>query len=197
MGAGVPGSPDEQWADMNALDWIFIVMIGASALYGLLKGLVREVVSIIAVLLGLAAASRGYRLAIPLFKDFGVSQELAGVLSFLLIFVVVYIVIILLGKLIQRLLHTRFLGCANRLGGAVFGFVRGVIISGIIVVLLTVTLSEKAAILMDSKLTPYVMTISRVLVSLAPEGVKDRFMEQEKKLREEEKKLKPQKREKA
>ncbi len=178
---------------MNVLDWILIAILGVSVLYGLYKGLVRQIVSILAILLGLIGASRGAKFVIPLLKDLGASQEIAGILSFVLLFIVLYLIIILLGNLIHRLMHTMFLGCANRLGGAVFGFIRGIIVSSIIIIILTLTVSETTPILTQSKVTPYIMTISRVLISLVPENLKHRFIDQEKKLRELwDKKYKPQ-----
>jgi uncharacterized membrane protein required for colicin V production len=62
------------------------------------------------------------------------------------------------------------------------------------VTILTITLSEKAPILTQSKLTPHIMSVSKVLLSLVPEDLQKRFLEQEKKLRDFwEKKFKPQK----
>jgi membrane protein required for colicin V production len=76
------------------------------------------------------------------------------------------------------------MGWLNRLGGIGFGFIRGVIVSSIIIIVLTITLSEKAPILTQSKLTPHIMSISKIMLSLVPEDLQKRFMEQEKKLRD-------------
>ncbi len=75
-----------------------------------------------------------------------------------------------------------------------FGILRGIITSAIIIMILTITLSDKALILTQSKVTPHIMIISKVLLPLAPEDIEKRFVEQEKQLREFwEKKFKPQK----
>ncbi len=179
---------------MNLLDWIFVVIIGFSAIYGLFKGLVKEVISLLAVIIGLILASRFYEGISSLLVSLGLGQQAAKILSFFILFVIIFIVIVLIGRLIHKFVHAIFLGWLNRLGGAGFGLIRGIVVSSIIIIILTITLSEKAPILNQSKLTPHIMSISRVILSLVPEDLQKRFMEQEKKLREIwEKKFKPQK----
>jgi len=169
---------------MNLLDVILIVIIAFSSVYGLFKGLVKEIISLLAVVIGLIGASRFYEGASPLFKNLELGEQAARILSFFLLFIVIFIALILIEKLLHKLIHTIFLGWLNRLGGIGFGFIRGIIVSGIIIMILTIILSEKAPILSESKLTPHIMSISKVLVSLVPDDLQKRFMENEKKLRE-------------
>lgn len=179
---------------MNLLDWIFIGIIGFSAIYGLFKGLVKEVISILAVIVGLIGASRLYERMSPLLETRGLGEQAAKIISFFILFILIFIAIVLIGRLIHKFVHAIFLGWLNRLGGVGFGILRGIVISAIIIMILTITLSDKAPILTQSKLTPHIMNVSKVLLSLVPEDLQKRFMEQEKKLREFwEKKFKPQK----
>ncbi len=179
---------------MNLLDWIFIIIIAASSIYGLFKGLIKEVVSILAVIIGLIGGSRLYETLAPVLKHFGLNDQVSSVLSFFILFVLIFIAVTLAGRIIHKFVKAIFLGWLNRLAGVGFGFIRGVVISSIIIIVLTITLSEESPMLARSKLTPQIMNISKVLLSLVPEDLQKRFMEQEKKLREFwEKKLKPQK----
>jgi len=169
---------------MNLLDVILIVVVGFSSVYGLFKGMVKEVISLLAVIIGLIGASRFYEEASPLLKDFGLGEQVAKSLSFFILFILIFIAMILIGKLLHRLIHAIFLGWLNRLGGVGFGFIRGIVISGIIIVFLTLIFSEKAPILRKSKLTPHIMSISKVLLALVPDDLRKRFTEKGKKLRE-------------
>ncbi len=169
---------------MNLLDWILIILIGLSTLYGLFRGLIKEVISLLAVIIGLVGASRCYEGAFPLLKGLGLSEQVAKILSFVILFIIIFIALVLIGKLLHKFIHAISLGWINRLGGIGFGFIRGIIVSGIIIIILTITLSEKAPFLTESKLTPQIMNISKVLLSLVPEDLQRRFMEQEKKLKE-------------
>lgn len=179
---------------MNLLDWIFIIVICFSSIYGLFKGLVREVISLLAVIIGLVLASRFYGGISPLLGALGLGEQAAKIVSFFILFILIFIAIVLIGRLIHKFVHAIFLGWLNRLAGVGFGFLRGIITSAIIIMILTITLSDKAPILTQSKLTPHIMSVSKVLLSLVPEDLQRRFMEQERKLREFwEKKFKPQK----
>jgi membrane protein required for colicin V production len=119
---------------MNLLDWIFIIIIGVSAIYGLFKGLIKEVVSLPAVIIGFIVASRFYMGAFPLLIDLGLGEQAANILSFFVLFIVIFIVIVLIGRLIHKFVHAIFLGWLNRLGGIGFGFIRGIIVSSIIII---------------------------------------------------------------
>ncbi len=165
---------------MNLLDVTLIVVIAISSVYGLFKGLVKEVISVLAAIIGLIGASRFYEGASPLLKDFGLGEQVAKILSFFILFIFIFIALILIGKLLHQLIHAILLGWLNRLGGIGFGFIRGIIISCVIIMFLTIILSEKAPILSESKLTPHVMSISKVLLSLVPDDLQKRFMEKEK-----------------
>jgi len=179
---------------MNLLDWIFILIICFSAIYGLFKGLVKEMISVLAVIVGLIGASRLYEELLPLLGNLGLGEQAVKIVSFFILFILIFIAIVLIGKLIHKFVHAIFLGWLNRLAGVGFGTLRGIIVSAIIIMILTITLSDKAPILTQSKLTPHIMSVSKVLLSLVPEDLQKRFMEQEKKLREFwEKKFKPQK----
>ena len=179
---------------MNLLDEVLLIIIAASSIYGLFKGLIKEVISILAVIIGLMGGSRLYERLSPVLRDFGLNEQVSNILSFIVLFVVIFIAVTLVGRVIHRFVKAIFLGWLNRMGGMGFGLLRGIIISSIIIIVLTITLSEKTPILSQSKLTPHIMNISKLLISLLPEDVKNRFMEQEKKLREFwEKKFKPQK----
>jgi membrane protein required for colicin V production len=169
---------------MNLLDWILVLLIAFSSIYGLFKGLIKEVISILAVIIGLVGASRFYDGASLLVKNLGLGEQAGRILSFIFLFIIISIAVVLIGKLLHQFVHAIFLGGLNRLGGIGFGFVRGIIISGIIILILTITLSEKAPILTESKLTPQIMKISMVLLSFVPEDLQGRFMVQEKKLRD-------------
>jgi uncharacterized membrane protein required for colicin V production len=70
------------------------------------------------------------------------------------------------------------------LGGMGFGFIKGAILSSIMIIVLMITLPVNTQILNHSKLFPHIMGISKVLVSFVMKNLKNRFMEKEKRIRE-------------
>jgi uncharacterized membrane protein required for colicin V production len=59
---------------MNLLDAIFLIIIAASSFYGLFKGLIKEVISILAIIVGLMVSSRLYDKASPLLASRGINE---------------------------------------------------------------------------------------------------------------------------
>ncbi len=169
---------------MNLLDVIFIIIIVCSSIYGLFKGLIKEVIFLLALIIGFIGAIRLYTGVSPLFQALGLGEQVAKALSFFALWIVIFIALILIGKLLHKLIHAISLGWINRLGGAGFGFFRGIILSSMIIMFLTIILSEKAPILSESKLTPSILRISKAMLSLVPDDLQKRFMEKKKKLHE-------------
>jgi membrane protein required for colicin V production len=169
---------------MNFLDWILMIVIGASSIYGLAKGFIRAVVSILAVIIGLILASRLYSGVSPFLIKFGLDDPVLKVFSFLTFFGLIFIAIIVIGKKIHMFVQVNLLGSLNRVAGLGVGLAKGVIISSGIILILTVALSEKNPVLRQSKFTPPIMNISKILISFAPEDLKKHFKEREEKLRE-------------
>jgi membrane protein required for colicin V production len=170
---------------MNFLDWILMIVIGASSIYGLAKGFVRAVVSILAVIIGLILASRLYSGVSPFLLKFGLGDPvLIKVFSFLTLFGLIFIAVILIAKKIHMFVHVNFSGSLNRVAGLGVGLAKGIIISSCTILILTVALSEKNPVLRQSKFTPHIMNISKILIPFAPEDLKKHFKEKEEKLRE-------------
>lgn len=168
----------------NSLDGVFLIIIGASSLYGLIKGFIRAGASILGVILWLVLASQLYTDVSLFFREFGLGGQAANIVSFILLFIVIFLGITLVGILIHKFVHAIVLGWINRLAGPAFEFVKGLMISSIIIIILTIVLSERAVIFSESKFCPYIMHISKVILSLAPEDVRKRFLDQEKRWRE-------------
>lgn len=101
------------------IDIIFAIIIILAVIQGLRRGLVVAIFSIIAFVIGLAAALKlSAVVALYLEKNVSVPGKWLPVLSFALVFVVVVILVNLGGKLIEKSFEMAFLGWANKLAGA-------------------------------------------------------------------------------
>jgi len=169
---------------MSFLDGIFIIIIGASSIYGFMKGFIRAVVTILAIIMGLILASRFYYEVSPLLINFGLSDPVSQTISFSTFFVLIFVAITIVGKRVHKFVQAIFLGSLNRVAGLGVGFAKGAIISSSVILILAVALSEKNPILQQSRLTPHIIHISEILISLGPNDLKRHFKEREEKLRE-------------
>ena len=124
---------------MTAFDLIVIGIVGLSTVFAFWRGLIRVVMSLVALVaavLGAIQFSPAVANMLPALSDNPVTRYLA---AFVLIFIVVVIVGSLLGWALSRAIRAIGLGFVDRLLGAVFGVARGVLIVVIAVLLAGLT----------------------------------------------------------
>jgi membrane protein required for colicin V production len=168
---------------MSTLDIIFLVLIGASVIYSLIRGLVREIFSFLAVILGFFTASWGSAAMATWLRRWIEHETLAQILGFAILFVLVAFCISLLGKVLSRLLKKMDLGWADRIGGAAFGFLKATLLVAIILLVLTAFLPPKSRLLSDSQVSPIALNIARGLSFLVPENLRTLYAGKEKELK--------------
>lgn len=120
---------------MTVFDYVFLGILALSAAIGVWRGLVSEVMALVAWVLALFLAWRYAHMAAPLFSSWIVEPAWRHVAGFTTLFVAVLLVAALLRFLLRELLRAIGLGPADRLFGAFFGLVRGLAIALVIVLL--------------------------------------------------------------
>ena len=102
------------------IDIIFIILIGIAIIKGFQKGLIVALFSIIAFIIGIAAALKlSAVVAVHLQNNAIVAASWLPFVSFIIVFLVVALLINLGGKLIEKTFEMAMLGWLNRLGGIV------------------------------------------------------------------------------
>ena len=103
------------------IDIIFVVILVIAVIKGLRKGLAVALFSIVAFIIGLAAAIKlSAAVAVYLEKNIALSNRWLPVISFLVVFIVVVVLVNLGGKVVEKTFEMAFLGWVNRIGGAIF-----------------------------------------------------------------------------
>ena len=160
---------------MNFFDIIVIVILGYCLIRGIFRGLVKELSSIIGVFGGFYAAYTYYPvLAKPLSKWIANAGYL-NILSFLIIFCGVFIIISILGIIINYLLKIVFLGWLDRVSGAMFGAMKGILIVSVLLIALTAFLPKGTPVIKDSLLSPYVTLVSEKMAKVISKDMKHDF----------------------
>lgn len=116
------------------LDWAFIIIIVVSTMIGISRGMIREffaLVGWIAAALISVAFSEKLGNALPFVGSAGPLTR--TILAFVVIVVSTVFVTRLIGKLVQGIFERTTIEAEDRLLGSVFGFVRGCVIVGLIV----------------------------------------------------------------
>jgi membrane protein required for colicin V production len=167
---------------VNWLDIVLLVILILTAIVGIFKGLVKQVIGLAAVIAGLVLASLYYEGAAGIFGTFVKNKLLGNFLGFLLIFVVVLVAGGILGHLITKAMKGP-LALANRLFGGIFGAVKGVLICGILVFALFTFQVAKPA-LETSVLAPVCLGVTRAAINMIPQDLRAKFNSSYKEIRE-------------
>jgi membrane protein required for colicin V production len=158
----------------NWLDWILAAILVASVAGAILKGFVRELISLAAVVAGLVIAALGYPQVAVWFEDLTRSHQVALGLGFLSLFAAVLVVGVLVSILARKLIKAAGLQWFDRLLGGVFGLVRGIAVDCILLMVM-VAFAIKTEAVQQSLLAPYVATGARAIALVMPRDLRAHF----------------------
>lgn len=157
------------------VDWAILAILIYSITISALKGFVREVLGLIAVLAGVLLASWTYRGVAGLFKDVVKTENFALFLGFSVIFLATLLAGVVIIWLITRFVKFAKVQWADRLLGAAFGFIRGWVIGAVLLLGLT-AFEIQTERLRNSELAPYFLPGSRVIAWVTPYELKAKFL---------------------
>ena len=122
---------------MGLVDIAILVILGCFILKGVLRGLLKEVCSLLGLVLGgVFAFTFHLSLAQALQDSVKLPPQLCVWGSFLAIFLLVVILFAVIGFVLNRFIKLIFLGGFNRLAGAVFGIIQGIVLLAMILLAL-------------------------------------------------------------
>jgi membrane protein required for colicin V production len=160
---------------MNVFDIVAGVILAYGLIRGLFRGLVKEVASIIGVLGGFLAAYSFYGTVAAYLHGLVSSPTYRSLIAFLIIFCAVVVVVNVLALVIKYLLKIVFLGWLDRLGGVVFGLIKGVLVVAVLFLALTAFLPKGTPLIRESLTAPYVALVSEKLALVVRSDIKRDF----------------------
>lgn len=163
-------------SELNVLDWIVVVIVVSSVISSVLKGFVREAISLAAVILGLLLASWFYPQAANLVLAYVKTQEIASLVGFALIFLGVLLAGGVISFVATKVLRVVDLQWFDRLLGAAFGFLRGWLVGSVIFLGLT-AFPVQIDTVQQATLGPHLLLSARVLSVVTPTPLKQQFLD--------------------
>ncbi len=156
---------------MNWLDVVILMVISLFAFIGLKRGLIKEIISIFAIIGGILAGVLFYPyLGEVLIKtSFIKSKSIASISGFILVMFFTFVLIKLIGYVLTKIVGTLNLNWFNRICGGCFGAIKGVIISFLIIAGLGFFLSEKEPPFINSIVIPYIKESLSILKEIIPD----------------------------
>jgi membrane protein required for colicin V production len=165
---------------VNWLDAVLILLIAYSVWRSFAKGLTREVIGLLSVVVGIFAGTWFYGSVAVWFEPHVSSHAMAGFCGFLAVFLAVMLLGSLISFILSKFLKVTGLSFFDRVLGAGFGILRGVLMaSALVMALLAFAPGAKANTPPDSvansRLAPLVVGAARVFAAAAPREIKDGF----------------------
>ena len=162
---------------MNWLDVILLLVLVGSVVTSFSTGLAREVVGLVSMVAALVLAIWFYGTAGSFLLPYVSSPGIANFCGFLIVFCGVLILGAFLGRVLGRLMRVAGLSWVDRLLGAGFGLVRGLLVSiAVVLALLAFTPGKSPPnAVVHSRVAPYVIDAARVCATVAPHELKDGF----------------------
>lgn len=162
---------------MNWLDVVLLLLLLGSVVSSFSSGLTREIVGLVSMIVALVLAIWFYGTAGAFLLPYVSSPGVANFCGFLIVFFGVLILGSLVGYTLGRFIKVTGLSFVDRLLGAGFGLVRGLLIC-VALVLALLAFSpgkEPPDAVVHSRVAPYVIDAARVCAAMAPHELKEGF----------------------
>lgn len=159
--------------NFNVLDIVLIVIVSLSILFGIIKGFIRELLSLAFFIMAVVLAFLFYHEVGDMFMSSVKSRDISNFAGFITIFVVVLIIGTVITYFAKKVFTIGPLKGVDKIMGGVFGLLRGILISAIIVFAL-VAFPVNDNLILKSGLAPYVMKTIDVFFNFLPEKYRDK-----------------------
>lgn len=163
---------------MNAVDIAVIVVVLASGVFALMRGLIHEILAVTGWVAAGLAAFWGLPLVRPLIRNYIAGQTLGDIVGGALIFLVVLLLSSALTHAVARRVQRSAIGSVDRSLGFAFGLARGVVLASLCFILVTKLMAPlEPEILSNAKTRPLMAAGARMIQSLIPaqfQAVEDR-----------------------
>lgn len=161
---------------LTALDIIVLLLVGGGAVFGFMRGLTQEVLSLLAWVLAIGAVRLFHPMADAALSGYIGTEGGSATLSFVLLFGTVF----LIGKWISRRIgdsaKRSFIGNFDRALGAGFGMIKGLVIATLLFMLATLVVdivyggdAKRPAWMADSRTAPALGASSAAISKIVAE----------------------------
>lgn len=160
---------------MTAFDYVFLAVMGASLAVGAWRGLVSEVLALLAWGIAFVVARQTSALLVPMMAGFIQEPRAQQVLAFVAVFILCLIVLGLARLLLREVLRAVGLGFVDRSLGAVFGLLRGLFVALLVVLVGGMTDFPKRDWWSDATFAPPLETVVLAARPWLPEQIAKRI----------------------
>lgn len=161
------------------LDIVLGAILLASVIGAALNGLTKELLRIASLVVGLLVAMWGYGLLAGYLAQWISNAKVASAAAFALLFIGCLITGALLARLLAGIWSLAGLGLLDRLLGAAFGALRGLLLAAVLLLALVAfqPVADTAGLVADSRVAPFVLNLARTAAAVAPEALREAYQD--------------------
>lgn len=158
----------------TGFDWFLILLVAVSTLMAFQKGIIRVLLSLAGLVAAITCASWNYMKLASRLHPTITSFVLCEVIAFVVLFVLVSVLFGVAAAALSKSIKAIGLGFFDRMLGAAFGLVRGVLLGMAAIMVLTAFFPD-ALWLEESALSPYFLTGVDALSFVVPAHFQDQI----------------------
>lgn len=123
---------------INWMDILIMLIILINVIMGISRGMIRGIINFIGIISAIFLSIFWFReIGKYISQYFTIRQEIANLLGFMLIFLGVCLIARIIELLLKGIFSLLFISWIDRLGGALFGFIKGSLWVGILLIVIT------------------------------------------------------------
>jgi len=158
---------------VTIFDYLVLLVLACSVLISLLRGLVRELLSLASWIIAFIVANAYGEALAPMLPDVMPGESTKLIVAFIALFIGTRLLMALLTRAVEELVKASGLSLLDRALGAVFGLARGVVIVLVVVLLCATTQIPQQSFWKDALLSP----LAEQAVALVKPHLPGQFMQ--------------------
>jgi len=162
---------------MNTFDIMLLALACLLVVVGMVKGLVRILIGVAAIVAAFALAARFHGPLADRLAGLEISPEALSLMSYVVIFIGVMLLGGFVAFLTRKLLRAAMLSWADRIGGAALGFVAAALMAALLVLPLVAYSPWSEQVLGHSMLAPYVTVVADIANAVVPDDLSERYQQ--------------------
>jgi uncharacterized membrane protein required for colicin V production len=154
---------------MNGLDYFAVALFAIGAIYGLQRGALRMVTSVVSLVAAIYFASLYYSKAGAFAEtQMGSSHTVGAVIGYVAVFALIFTAVEMIGSAAIRLLQIAHMSTLDRLAGGLLGSAIAAVFAGLAVMLMAAVMPPDAPLLRNSQLVPMLLAYNEMLIGYIP-----------------------------
>jgi membrane protein required for colicin V production len=162
---------------MNLFDMSILGIVNFCLINGIFRGLIKEGISLMGVIVGFCAACYYYDRAAALLSVWISNEIYLRILGFLIVFLGIVIITNVLMPMIKYMVGLDFIWGVDRSFGGGIGIIKGLFVCCMMLIIFTAFLPKGTSYIAESTISRYLLQASEKIIIVSPRQMKHEFTE--------------------